>query len=74
MSKWMKEWGMQLRQEPSSAGGEGHEYEQVGGVEGGVAVANPINIKVEGNTFQLKENEAYTASNAFQLKENEAYT
>ena len=63
----------------TSAGGEGHEYEQVGGDEGGVAVSNPTYMEVGGggggggNTFQIKENEAYARGNAFQLKENEAY-
>ena len=61
----------------SSRGEEGHEYEQVGGDERGVAVSDPTYMDVGGggggNTFQLKENEAYARGNAFQLKENEAY-
>ena len=62
-----------------SAGGEGHEYEQVGGGKGGVALSDPTYMEVgergggEGKTFQLKENEAYAGCNGFQLKENEAY-
>ena len=49
----------------SSAGGEGHEYEQVGGDERGVAVSDPTHMEVGGggggNAFQLKENEAYAS-------------
>ena len=30
----------------TSAGGEGHEYEQVGGGEGGVAVSDPTYMEV----------------------------
>ena len=48
----------------TSAGGE---YEQVDGGEGGVAVSDPTYMEVGagggggrgGNTFKLKENEAY---------------
>ena len=48
----------------TSAGGEGQVYEQVDGGEGGVAVSDPTYMEVGaggggGNTFQLKENEAY---------------
>ena len=51
-----------------TAGGEGQVYEEVGGVDEGVAVrsnkgvSDPTYMEVEvggGNTFQLKENEAY---------------
>ena len=51
-----------------TTGGEGQVYEEVGGVDGGVAVrsgkgvSDPTYMEVEvegGNTFQLKENEAY---------------
>ena len=49
----------------TSAGVEGQVYEQVDGFEGGVAVSDPTYMEVGagggggGNTFQLKENEAY---------------
>ena len=51
----------------TSAGGEGQVYEQVDVGEGGVAVSDPTYMEVGagegggggGNTFQLKENEAY---------------
>ena len=49
----------------TSAGGEGQEYEEVGGDEGGVAVSDPTYMEVDGgggNTFQLKENEAYAST------------
>ena len=48
-----------------TAGGEGQVYEEVGGINGGVAVrsgkgvSDPTYMEVEvggGNTFQLKEN------------------
>ena len=51
-----------------TAGGEGQVYEEVGGIDGGVAVrsgkgvSDPTYMEVEvggGNTFQLKENESY---------------
>jgi hypothetical protein len=42
------------------AGGEGQEYEEVDVGVGGVGVSDPTYMEVgEGNTFQLKENEAY---------------
>ena len=46
----------------TSAGGEGQEYEEVDGGEG--AVSDPTYMEVDeggGNTFQLKENEAYAS-------------
>ena len=48
----------------TSAGGEGQVYEQVNGGEGAVPVSDPTYMEVGagrggGNTFQLKENEAY---------------
>ena len=48
----------------TSAGREEQDYEEVGGDEGGVAVSDPTYMEVEeggGNTFQLKENEAYAS-------------
>ena len=48
----------------TSAGGVGQEYEEVDGGGGGVAVSDPTYMEVEeggGNTFQLKENEAYAS-------------
>ena len=49
----------------SSAGGEGQEYEEVDGGKGGVAVGDPTYMEVgerrAGNTFQLRENEAYAS-------------
>ena len=49
----------------TSAGGEGQEYEEVDG--GKVAVSDPTYMEVDGgggggNTFQLKENEAYAST------------
>ena len=50
----------------TSAGGEGQEYEEVDGGKGGVAVSDPTYMEVGerrgGNTFQLKENEAYAST------------
>ena len=50
----------------SSAGGEGQEYEEVDGGMGGVAVSDPTYMEVGerrgGNTFQLKDNEAYAST------------
>ena len=53
----------------TSAGGEGQEYEEVDGGRGGVAVSDPTYMEVDGgrgrgggNTFQLKENEAYAST------------
>ena len=53
----------------TSAGGEGQEYEEVDGGKGGVAVSDPTYMEVDGggggrggNTFQLKENEAYAST------------
>ena len=48
----------------TSAGGEGQEYEEVGGGGGGVAVSDSTYMEIEGrggrgDTFQLKENESY---------------
>ena len=47
----------------TSVGGEGQVYERVDGGEGAVAVSDPTYMEVGagggGNTFQLKENEAY---------------
>ena len=56
----------------TSAGGEGRVYEQVGGGEGGVAVSDHTYMEVgagrgEGNTFQLKENEAYATHTGINL-------
>ena len=52
----------------TSAGGEGQEYEVDGG-GGGVAVSDPTYMVVDGrggrgggNSFQLKENEAYAST------------
>ena len=49
----------------TSAGGEGQEYEEVGGSGGGVAVSGSSYMEIEGrgrgDTFQLKENESYAA-------------
>ena len=54
--------------EAETAGGEGQVNEEVGGIDGGLAVrsgkgvSDPIYMKVGvggGNTFQLKKNEAY---------------
>ena len=49
----------------SSAGGEGQEYEVDGG-KGGVAVSDPTYMEVGerkgGNTFKLRENEAYAST------------
>ena len=51
-----------------TTGGEGQVYEEVGGIDGGVAVksgkgvSDPTYMEFEvggGNTFQLNENEAY---------------
>ena len=50
----------------TSAGGEGQEYEEVDGGTGGVAVSDPTYMEVGerkgGNTFQLRENEAYAST------------
>ena len=53
----------------TSAGGEGQEYEEVDGGKGGVAASDPTYMEVDGgggrgggNTFQLKENEAYAST------------
>ena len=53
----------------TSAGGEGHEYEEVDGGGGGVAVSDPTYMEVDGgggrgggNTIKLKENEAYAST------------
>ena len=52
----------------TSAGGAGQEYEEVDGGKGGVAVSDPTYMEVDGgggrggNTFQLKENEAYAST------------
>ena len=53
----------------TSARGEGQEYEEVDGGRGGVAVSDPTYMEVDGgggrgggNTFQLKENEAYAST------------
>ena len=50
----------------TSAGGEGKEYEEVDGGKGGVAVSDPTYMEVGerriGNTFQLRENEAYAST------------
>ena len=52
----------------TSAGGEGQEYEEVDGGGGGGAVSDPTYMEVDGgggrggNTFQLKENEAYAST------------
>ena len=53
----------------TSAGGEGQEYEEVDGGKGGAAVSDPTYMEVDGgrgrgggNTFQLKENEAYAST------------
>ena len=45
----------------TSAGGEGQEYEEVDGGKGGVALSDPGERR-RGNTFQLKENEAYAST------------
>ena len=73
----------------TSAGGEGQEYEEVEGGEGGAAMSDPTYMEVGareggGNTFQLlthgdayalqlRRNEAYNETSPFQLKGNEAY-
>ena len=50
----------------ASAGGVGQEYEEVDSGRGGVAVSDPTYMEVDGrgggNTFQLKENEAYAST------------
>ena len=49
----------------TSAGGAGQEYEEVDGGKGGVAVSDPTYMEVGergGNTFQLKENDAYAST------------
>ena len=51
----------------TSAGGEGQEYEEVDdGGKGSMAVSDPTYMEVGGrgggNTFQLKENEAYAST------------
>ena len=50
----------------SSAGREGQEYEEVDGGNEGVAVGDPTYMEVgerrAGNTFQLRENEAYAST------------
>ena len=50
----------------ASAGGVGQEYEEVDGGRGGVAVNDPTYMEVGGrqggNTFKLKENEAYAST------------
>ena len=51
----------------TSAGGKGQEYEEVDGGRGGVVVSDPTYMEVGdggqggGNTFKLKENEAYAS-------------
>ena len=61
----------------TTAGGEEEqdpEYEEMDGDRGGVSDPTYMEIGEGGrNTFQLKENEAYSDSKTFQLKENEAY-
>ena len=60
----------------TTAGGEEQdpEYEEMDGDRGGVSDPTYMEIGEGGmNTFQLKENEAYSDSKTFQLKENEAY-
>ena len=51
---------------PDLAGGEGQEYEEVDGGRGGVAVSDPTYMEIGerrgGNTFQLKENDAYAST------------
>ena len=51
----------------TSAGGVGHEYEEVDGGRRGEAVSDPTYMEVDrkggGDTFQLKENEAYATNN-----------
>ena len=51
---------------PETAEGEGQEYEEVDGGKGGVAVSDPTYMEVGerrgGNTFQLRENEAYSST------------
>ena len=49
----------------TSAGGAGQEYEEVDGGKGGVAVSDPTYMEVGergGDTFQLKENDAYAST------------
>ena len=73
-----EEMGGQVARAETSAGGEGHVYEQVGRGKGVIAASDPIYMEVgeggdEGNTFQLDGNEAYAEGNAFQLEGNDAY-
>ena len=50
----------------TTAGGEGQEYEEVDGGKGGVTVSDPTYMEVGerrgGNTFQLRDNEAYAST------------